>query len=443
MAGNESSVPTFGSVAIYLKDPRWIGIPFILSSGKSFPEKSSYIRLVFKSNDACLIENDELCGKKKEIIFYLGGSNIRMPPSIILGGDFPTVEASSKWNSEKIPGNWTFMGWNMSSVQVLQANEIRDAYTILVQALFDGNRHMFVDTARLLESWKIWTPIIEQMEKEQARVYEKSQAKLLNLELQCNGALSFKHSPNIIQFDDEGEIRTNTFRNSLLMRQPQDKLVQSLVDDIEKRMLERIDLAGEFHLVLSGGSSPIPVFEELSFRSWLPWENVHVWFADERCDGSNFRTVNKYLFKNIGIDLAKVHTVPTHLFDEAKCSESAILYNNLIKKLVDDSFFDYIVLGLGNDGHTASLFPFDNQSLEEKEAYAVFTNKGPTDGVQNRISLTFKSINNSKKISVFVTGRGKRDIIEKLLKDDLQTIEFPIVGVQAHNLTWFVDTEVM
>lgn len=436
-------MPTYGSAVIYLNDPRWSGVPFILSSGKSLPEKSSFIRLVFKSNDACLIENDELCGKKKEIIFYLGGSNIRMPPCIIVGGEFPTVGSSAKWSSDKIPGEFTFMGWNVSAVQVLQANEIRDAYTILVQALYDGNRHMFVDTSRLLESWKIWTPIIEKMENDRPRIYEKSQAKLINLELRLGGKLEFKHSPVIIKLNDESEVRTNSYRGSLLIRQPQEQLIENLADDIERTMLDRIDLTGEFHLVLSGGSSPIPLYEELSTRFWLPWENVHLWFTDERCDASNFKMINRNLLRNIAIDLYNVHTIPTYLFDEVECSESARLYNNMIRKIVNDCSFDYIVLGLGNDGHTASLFPFDNQTLDEKEAYAVFTDKGPSDGVQNRISLTFKSINNSKKISVLVTGKSKREIIDKLSREDVQAKEFPIIGVQTNNLTWFVDTDAL
>ncbi|CAD5119754.1 DgyrCDS8349 [Dimorphilus gyrociliatus] len=441
-AGNESSMPTFGSSVLYLNDPRWSGVPFILSSGKSFPEKSSYIRLIFKLNDACLV-NDNLCGKRKEVIFYLGGSSILMPPCIIIGGDFPTIESSSKWKLEHVPGNWTFMGWNISSVQVLQPEEIRDAYTILVRALFDGNRHMFVDTPRLLESWKVWTPIIEEMEKELPRIYEKSKPKLVNLKLTPNGGLDYKYFPKIIKFNENDELDTNTFRNSLLIRRSHEELVLSLANDIEETMVERIDLTGAFHLVLSGGSSPIPLLEELSSRASLPWRQVHIWFADERCDESNFKMINENLLKNVAIDVANVHRVPIYLFDEEECFESARLYNELIKKNIRSGHFDYIVLGLGNDGHTASLFPFDNQSLDEREAYALFTNKGPVDGVQNRISLTFKAINLGRRVAVFVAGKSKREIMQKLKTDDMQILEKPIVGVQTNNLTWFVDNEAM
>ncbi len=118
---------------------------------------------------------------------------------------------------------------------------------------------------------------------------------------------------------------------------------------------------GHFYVALSGGTTPKMVFKLLSERvkdELVDWSRVHIYFGDERCvpadhEDSNFRMAREALLNHVSLPLAHIHRVPTELGH----TEGANQYARILEETVPDKRFDLIMLGLGPDGHIASLFP--------------------------------------------------------------------------------------
>ena len=143
---------------------------------------------------------------------------------------------------------------------------------------------------------------------------------------------------------------------------------------------ERTEQSHTFHIALSGGSTPKILFELLAdeYEEEIEWEKVHFWWGDERCvpptdDDSNYKMTKERLFDHISIPKSNIHRV----LGENNPVDEAIRYG----KLVDDSLpvskgqpaFDLIMLGMGGDGHTASIFPHEMELLNNKATCAVAT----------------------------------------------------------------------
>jgi len=182
-----------------------------------------------------------------------------------------------------------------------------------------------------------------------------------------------------------------------------------------------------FGLCLSGGSTPKRVYELLGakdFGAALDWQKVHLFWGDERFvpadhRDSNFRMAREALIDHVPIPAAQVHPVPTN---SASPEEAAALYEATLQsfygsKTLDPErpLFDVTLLGLGEDGHTASLFP-GTKALDERDAWVT-----SILGVkpEPRISLTYPALQSSRLILFVVSGAKKRDILARVLANDL------------------------
>jgi 6-phosphogluconolactonase len=223
-----------------------------------------------------------------------------------------------------------------------------------------------------------------------------------------------------------------------------DEVLTSLAEFIVRQAAEAIAVNDRFSLVLSGGSSPKKLYELLSSASWknrIEWEKVYFFFGDERNvpqddPESNFLMAQKALFDPLEID-------PTHIFavDTALVPEKAALqYTRDIAEFFgkEEWRFDLVLLGLGDDAHTASLFPFTTV-LKEKEA-AVRSVFLPEKKVF-RISMTAPLINNAHRIAFLVFGESKANAIEHILKDELDTDKYPaqLIAPSNSEIDWFLD----
>ena len=128
---------------------------------------------------------------------------------------------------------------------------------------------------------------------------------------------------------------------------------------------------------------------------------------------------------------------------ENKPSEEAINYNNTLRtnlKLVNDlPSFELVILGLGDDGHTASIFPHELEKFKDKSDCVVATH--PTSG-QNRISLSEKIINNSKEIIFHVTGSGKKYVVDNIINKRGEYINYPASHIKPNSggkISWYLD----
>ena len=181
-----------------------------------------------------------------------------------------------------------------------------------------------------------------------------------------------------------------------------------------------------FGLCLSGGATPKRVYELLaqtSFSQAIDWQRIHLFWGDERFVPqnhikSNFRMVREALIDRVPIPAEQVHPIPTdcHSPEEAAASYASILQEFYGAKALDPArpLFDLTLLGLGADGHTASLFP-NTKALLERAAWVT-----PVAGAtpEPRLSLTFPAIESSKEIVFIVSGAAKREALARVLAND-------------------------
>jgi len=201
------------------------------------------------------------------------------------------------------------------------------------------------------------------------------------------------------------------------------------------------------HIALSGGSTPKEVFKQLAehFKNEIDWSKVQFYWGDERCvlpddEESNYKMANEYLFSKIELPLGNIHRIK----GENEPVEEAKSYADLLEKSLPNigmqPQFDLVILGLGDDGHTASIFP--NQiHLWNSEAYCEVA-EHPLTG-QKRVTLTGGIINNAKEVAFLVTGANKAEkvleIIEK--KGNYNTYPASLVKPNSGSLNWFLDAD--
>ncbi|MFC1538494.1 6-phosphogluconolactonase [Candidatus Latescibacterota bacterium] len=176
-----------------------------------------------------------------------------------------------------------------------------------------------------------------------------------------------------------------------------------------------------FCTALSGGKTPTGFYRKIAANKDLfQWDKIHIFLVDERYvpldhEDSNARMIRDNLISPVGMDEGNFHVIPA---DCDSPETAALNYENHLKTFfaVHGSqfpVFDLIILGMGEDGHTASLFP-GTQSLSERSAFTA-ASISPVPPI-DRITLTFPVINNSKQIVFIVTGVNKSDIIEQIAK---------------------------
>ncbi|MGH9898805.1 MAG: 6-phosphogluconolactonase [Pyrinomonadaceae bacterium] len=216
--------------------------------------------------------------------------------------------------------------------------------------------------------------------------------------------------------------------------------------DIARRAIQERDL---FHLVLSGGNTPKRLYELLAteeFRRQIDWMKTHLYWADERFVAhtdteSNFKLVDDLLIKHIeSLPAGNVHPIPTIDYDP---ETAAMKYESELRQnfRADWPSFDLILLGIGTDGHTASLFPGTSgiSNLNETVKW-VAPSMAPIEPRQ-RITLTYPAINHARKIIFLVDGADKREVLDAIFSSiDEESEIYPAARIFAEDgsTRWFV-----
>ncbi len=224
------------------------------------------------------------------------------------------------------------------------------------------------------------------------------------------------------------------------------ELADKLASDFQSAV-EKIRNGGkEIFVALSGGSTPRIFFERLALPTYIdrvPWSHVNLFWGDERCvppddEQSNFKMANETFISKVNIPDGNVHRI----IGENPPEVEALRYANQVQENVpsnnDFPEFDWIFLGMGPDGHTASLFP-NAPTLEEMESICVVA-KHPETG-QKRISLTLPVINNAKRVSFLVAGREKARVLREILEKGDSSLRYPAAKINPENgvLEWYLD----
>jgi 6-phosphogluconolactonase len=202
---------------------------------------------------------------------------------------------------------------------------------------------------------------------------------------------------------------------------------------------------GRFSVALSGGNTPRAVYSLLaSEHKQLPWDRIHIFFGDERHvppddPESNFRMASDSLLSKVPIPEKNIHRIHAELDAEAAAAEYEQQLSSFFQLTNHDwPRFDLIFLGIGEDGHTASLFP-GSKALNQafRKVVANWVEKLQTF----RITLTFPVLNHSAEVVFLVSGPCKAQILSEVLRPGAR--EFPAQNVQPENgrLLWLVDQD--
>jgi 6-phosphogluconolactonase len=208
-----------------------------------------------------------------------------------------------------------------------------------------------------------------------------------------------------------------------------------------------VNMRGNFFVALSGGSTPRPMHRLLiqeSYRSEIPWGEIHVFWADERCvpstdPASNFGAAERDFIYQAPIPAGQVHPMPGEMAPEVgamKYEEDLVSSFKLRKG--EFPVFDVIFLGVGADGHTASLFP-RQKSLDEKEKIVVAVKGGKPD--VSRLTMSLPVINNAREVVFLVSGKQKAGVVKAVIESGDQSLPAHKVAPVNGVLTWLLDRD--
>ena len=209
-----------------------------------------------------------------------------------------------------------------------------------------------------------------------------------------------------------------------------------------------VDLVSQkevFYLAISGGKTPVYLFNALvnDHSQSIDWSKIRLFWVDERCvpptdKESNYLLAKQHLLDKVGIPEANVY----RMHGEADPYNEAIRYENLLREVVPSvgqvPHFDLIILGMGSDGHTASIFP-DRIDTIDSERLCISA-RHPQSG-QLRVSFTMKLINHADHVAFMVTGADKAERIEEIFDETETAALYPAsyVAPQSGNLHWYLD----
>lgn len=202
---------------------------------------------------------------------------------------------------------------------------------------------------------------------------------------------------------------------------------------------------GGFHVALSGGSTPAGLYRLLASPEWtqrVDWSRTHVWFGDERCvppdhADSNFRLAQKLLLAHVPVPPGQVH----RLAGEQPPAQAAAAYARSLDETLPHALglprLDLVLLGLGPDGHIASLFP-GTAALDERAALATAVFVPRLEAW--RLSLTLPVLENARHVMLMVAGAGKAEVVRQALCESVGAEPLPVQRLQPRgDQAWFLD----
>lgn len=207
---------------------------------------------------------------------------------------------------------------------------------------------------------------------------------------------------------------------------------------------EAVAFRDRFSVALSGGSTPGRLYSLLAgepYRAQVPWEQVHLFWGDERCvppedPGSNFRLAQEKLIAHVPIPPENVHRVRGELGAQAAAQN--------YEQTLEDFFcgprprLDLVLLGLGEDGHTASLFP-GSSLLAETERLVAPTRALYQDRPAERVTLTLPAINAARQVLFLVAGSDKAKAVQAVIEGPAGQLPAQHIRPTAGQLTWLLD----
>ena len=226
-----------------------------------------------------------------------------------------------------------------------------------------------------------------------------------------------------------------------------DELFRAAAEEFAARAAEAVQLRGRFCVALSGGSTPKTLYALLASGAipGIPWDKIFLFWGDERHvppddPESNYRMVKESLLAKVSLPAGNVFRIKAEDPDAARAAAD---YERTLVSffgLQSGEFprFDLILLGLGPEGHVASLFP-GSAAMNEKKRLVVsnWVEKFKTD----RITFTFPVLNHAACVMFLASGQGKAAIVKQVLEDDGEPLPAKLVQPEDGDLLWFLDKD--
>ncbi len=224
-------------------------------------------------------------------------------------------------------------------------------------------------------------------------------------------------------------------------------LADAFAQNLSEIIMTRLEGKPYFTLALSGGNTPLMLYSVLAekFRDRINWQHIHIFWVDERCvppddRESNYGAARNILLNRITIPGKNIHRIR----GEKDPAKEVIRYSEEVLEYTDHQegypAFDAVILGMGEDGHTASIFPDSSHLFDTGRICALAIH--PYSG-QKRITVTGKVINNAESVFFIVTGKNKAGTVEKIFKKDEEIPDFPAALVKPVKGTaeWWLDCD--
>ena len=226
-------------------------------------------------------------------------------------------------------------------------------------------------------------------------------------------------------------------------------MADSLAEEFYRHVNERLITKNKVNIALSGGNTPFLFFKCLcefdqQKANKIDWRKIHFFWGDERCvppedNESNYANANNVLFSKIDIPKSNIHRIE----GESDPGEEVLRYSNLLQKLVEVKIgipiFDWIFLGLGEDGHTASIFPNQLDLITSEKICEIGIH--PETG-QKRITLTGTVLNMAKRITFLATGSNKQEVIKNIINKEKISKKYPATKINPKKgeIDWYLDS---
>lgn len=210
--------------------------------------------------------------------------------------------------------------------------------------------------------------------------------------------------------------------------------------------MDAVARRGRFLVALSGGSTPQALYQMLAqspYREQLPWAKIFIFFGDERCvlpdnpESCYYQAFNPWLSK-VMLPQANIFRIRGELGPLAAAEDYAVCLKSMADSGMDWPWFDLVLLGLGQDGHTASLFPGSN---ETRGVATVAVSANYQDRPANRVSLTPQVINDARCVVFMVTGKDKAAALANTVAGARQLVLYPAQRVRPEHggVIWLID----
>lgn len=217
-------------------------------------------------------------------------------------------------------------------------------------------------------------------------------------------------------------------------------LIEAATEQFVASARAAIAKRGVFYVALAGGSTPKGLYQKLAtspYTEQLDWSRVHLFFGDERCvlpthNDSNFKMASEAMIDHISIPQENVHRMPT---EEGVAPDVAIKYSRKMQEVMGEQPFDLVLLGLGPDGHIASLFP-DTAALDVTETKTTSLYVDKFDSW--RVTMTYPTINAARQVIVFIAGEAKSDIVKDITSGAVEGLPVQRLAPQGEYY-WFMD----